>query len=723
MGLLSNLFNKNITKIIQQYEAENKRKSVTKNTSNIKDFVVKTMGFINSYGIGRDTLTPPEYDFEEIKMAAEADSYIKMSLDKPKRLIYKAGYYLKSENGNAVKYINQRFRIMSYATSKPMDILFQEIADDLITYSNCILIKNRMVTSIPGMKTVNISKRGIVCGYSRVDPATMTIQRDECGNILSYTQIVNGKKKKYECEDVIHIYINKESSNAFGTPKIIAALEDVKLLRKLEGNILTIVHRFAIPIFHWKIGKAQVGFQATPTEVEEARREIENMALDGVVITNERTEIKVLGAEGAAINLSQYLNYFEKRVITALDSSESQMGRGGAKQDADSMEAQSHDYVKYVQKVLSIFIENYILSELLLEGGFNPIINERDFVSYVFNEINLETKLKLENHELLKYQSNMQTIEEARRNIGYKEKVDEDRLYKNMIEVTAQIAIAKGTAEAEADATIKSNKVSAEAEADNTETTNKSPDKQTVSTTRNGKQISQEPNKAAENNNRPTNQHGKFSVKIKENINVSEKVIRNKKNHYKKYNNFYSKLEKLRNTLIETDNETDYLFSLTKDSLLAEMREMIADSYKEGFNNAKKDLAKMNIPVHDLDAINLDMSFMNKKCEELINGTLELMKEKMSGSRDAETVSKVIETYKYRLRFMIEYELPKTCWYVYAKCGHEVGLSTAKVIFNNSEDAKKYAEFIDLANFTLDEIPAFHPFCDCKLKFIKKGAK
>ena len=35
------------------------------------------------------------------------------------------------------------------------------------------------------------------------------------------------------------------------------------------------------------------------------------MSLDGVVVTNEKTEIKVIGAEGAAINAAEYLNYFE----------------------------------------------------------------------------------------------------------------------------------------------------------------------------------------------------------------------------------------------------------------------------------------------------------------------------------------------------------------------------------------------------------------------------
>ena len=50
-------------------------------------------------------------------------------------LIYKAGWAVKGKD-EAVEYINQRFRMMSFATGKPMDILFQEVADDMVRYSN-----------------------------------------------------------------------------------------------------------------------------------------------------------------------------------------------------------------------------------------------------------------------------------------------------------------------------------------------------------------------------------------------------------------------------------------------------------------------------------------------------------------------------------------------------------------------------------------------------------
>ena len=400
------------------------------NKEKMKDFMVKAVGGILHQSDARERFKRPEYNLWEIKEASEADSYIKISFSKYSYLIYKAGATLKGEDSR-VAYLEKRFRMMSFATQKPIEILFQEIADDLIKYSNAFIIKKR-VDSIPGMKLTPILADKIVGGYFRVDPASVKIKRDKNGNILKYEQGYGDNKKEFFPRDVVHFYIDKDANNAFGTPRIIAALEDVKLLRKIEGNITALIYRFSMPLYQWIVGLPQPGMQGTDPEIAKAERLVENSTLDGIVITNERTTIKAIGAEGTALNAEGYLKYFESRVFSALGVSASQMGRGGSKQDADSMEAQVHDTVKYIQRVMSIFIREFILNELLLEGGYNPIINEEDIVNYEYEEISLETKVKKENHEMLKYQSNLTSISESRRRMGMKDDVDdESKLYRN----------------------------------------------------------------------------------------------------------------------------------------------------------------------------------------------------------------------------------------------------------------------------------------------------
>ena len=379
-------------------------------SSNINNFVVKAVGFTGDDN--SDDFTSPEVDLSEIKNAVNGDSYIKMAISKQSQLIFKAGYSIVSENDAAAEYLRGRLRMMSFMTGTPTDMLFQQTADDLVTYSNAFWIKSRQqMSNIGGLQAKGVFDSNPVCGYFRVDPATITIKRDKSGTIKQYQQEAGNNKKTFKPTDVVHFYIDKSGGAAFGTPRIIAAIEDVKLLRKIEGNVLNLIYRYSSPTYQMKIGIAEAGLMATDKEIKEAQKEVEKMSNDGILVTNERTEFKAIGADGVALDITGYLSYFEKRVFSALNSSESMMGRGGAKQDADSMEEQIHDTVKYYQFCFSTIIRELVFNELLLEGGYNPIANEQDICSFAFNEINNETRVKMETHALNQFQGNCITFE------------------------------------------------------------------------------------------------------------------------------------------------------------------------------------------------------------------------------------------------------------------------------------------------------------------------
>src|SRR5699024_5799960 len=136
--------------------------------------------------------------------------------------------------------------------------------------------------------------------------------------VLKYEQGYGDNIREFFPRDIIHIYMDKDANNAYGTPRVIAALEDVKLLRKIEGNVTALIYRFSMPLYQWIVGLPQPGMQATQPEILKAQNEIERSTLDGIVVTNERTAIKAIGAEGSALNAEGYLKYFEDRVFSAL---------------------------------------------------------------------------------------------------------------------------------------------------------------------------------------------------------------------------------------------------------------------------------------------------------------------------------------------------------------------------------------------------------------------
>lgn len=691
--------------------------AVNKNT--YKKVLVKASTLLGVNG--RDRLSTPEHDLEEIRNACDADSYIKVALMKYSYMLFKAGYVLRSDNEKACEYIKTRFNIMSFATRTPMDILLQQCGDDLIKFSNAILVKSRVAQVMSGVKAVGFFKEKPVGGYFRVDPATINVEKNDLGEIVKYVQYLNGEERKFDAIDVVHIYLDKEAGNTFGTPRIIAALEDVKFLRMLEGHIATMIHRFAMPLFHWIIGKPVTGFQATNREIDEAENKLNNMALDGTIITNERSEIKVVGAQGNAISAEGYLAYFEQRVFTALGVSESQMGRGGAKQDADSMESQAHDTVKHIQRTMSIFIEEFIINELLLEGGFNPILNDSDKVKFVFNEINIDTKIKVENHEMAKFQSNMVTYDEMRRMLGKKGDVNVDDLYKIKIEVEAD----KRMTEAKMDGAIKlanvnsNNAIKLARENGKLANANSSSNSNEVTVAGNGTNKSVSPNSDIANKNTPENQHGKTSVKVKEAV---SNVTHSKEEHKDKYESIYTKYFTLCNDVARGKDDLDILFPLAAENLLSELRIYLNIASVDGVSAATFDIRKMEKKTITLPRVQIPLNKFEEDARKSIKKTLEDIKRKIEHEEDANVIRAIFESMEYRIRFLLEYVLPKVYWYSYLKTGSALNYKKAKIDFDGSDDEIGRSKTVILSEIDLDEIPPFHPFCDCKITFMK-GAK
>lgn len=576
---------------------------------------------------------------------------------------------------------------MSFMTGVPTDIIFQEVASDLVSYSNAFLIKSRVdMNNIGGMQAKGVYAQKPVGGYFRVDPTTMQIKVDKNGMIKNYQQEVGNNKKSYKPEDVVHFYIDKEGGKLFGTPRLEAVLEDVKMLRKIEGNVLKLIYRYSTPLMQMKIGIPEPGLMATTKEINEARTEIEKLADDGIFITNERTEFNAIGAEGEALDASKYLAYFESRVFSALSLSAAMAGRGGAKHDADSMEEQVHDAVKYFQRAMQTFIENGIITELLLEGGYNPVSDIRDKVRFQFEEINLETKVKMQTHAMNMFQGNAIPFDEMRTQLGLRsDNVDENRLYENMIKqpnILAQIAAKNGT-------------VSSSSSKEKT-------------------------NGTAKNIISPVNQHGSTSAKIKENLQMKEsdeKITRKNVNEYKRlYPDVYEKYISARNEICEDKSKAFLILPLTRDAIFKDLKDHVISEALKGYSKAIRETGRL--PTFEPLTVS---GALNDRIGKHLTKLFKDLREKLKKSETREDRERIFNTLEYRLRFLTDHVTSKAYWYSYVKTADALGVEKVKVIFNSgSEDKIEHDKIVNTKNFSLDDIPAFHPYCRCTMEVKKK---
>jgi len=664
--------------------------------ANLKQFQIKHLG----YKPDSDDYAPAESDLAEVRTAIETDSYIKVALDKTFQMVFKAGYKISSKNEKAVEYLKQRLAVMAFGTGIPWDIMLEELARDLVFYSNAFWVKSRIDKIMGGLQAKPVLGKKPVGGYFRTDPTTIEIKRDNSGAIKSYKQQEGSEEKEYKAEDVVHFYIDREANNNFGTPRVLAALEDVRILRKIEGNTLSLIYRFTIPLYQMIIGLPQENLMATDQEIADAQDQLNKMPLDGIIITNERTAFKAIGAEGKAIDVAPYLQYYEKRVFTALNMSEAMMGRGGSKQDADSMEGMQHDTVKYFQKMISIFIENCVFNELLLEGGFNPIFTPDDWVSFEFNEINLDTKVKMENHEILKFQSNAITFEEMRRSLGREaEGVDEARLYNNMI--TTANAIELIDAKAKADAATGNGNI------------------------KNGKTPSSKPTKEATSIARPTNQSGTTSAKIGESmIPVQEEEdqtvarILKKDRHDNEYRadfpKMYKKYETLRNECIEKGNFSKGRVTKYTAEFQTALKMYLQEYARQGY-------AQAQLSDHQVAYGGVDID-----CDEVIHAadtTIERFVKDLATKVEAKDadINSCFDYMEYRLRFACVYFTKKALNYGIVKGYAVQGVKKLPLDLTDTHKDREATIYTD--NFNIDQIPPFSPYCSCSIKRPKQRSK
>lgn len=525
------------------------------------------------------------YDLAQIKNAVLTDSYLAVAVRKFSQLITKAGYQIKSKNENAANYVNDRIKVIEFRTKIPFYTLITSIARDLYTYSNSYIIKTRdNNTEKFGLKAEKIFSGGAISGLFLADPASVTIRRNDAGAIDAY--VIN--QEEYSPNDVIHLYIDKMNNADYGTSRIYSALEDVTMLRKAEGLVMTILYRFAIPVLHIKVGNTAEGQYATQKEINDARDAFQEMPNDGFIVTNERTAIEAITPNMQANQLLKFLEYLELRVFSALNASKSSMGRGGGQSSADNTEALMHDEVRAFQNVITNFIEKYLFTELLLEGGFNPLLNKDDYVSFAFNEVSIDTKIKLESNTIQKYQGNVINLDEARRELGLSNELSEEDMYAFKITQKGKLDLV----DAQANAAIKTAKATA---ALNMQQAQSSNDDGLDNRKFNGKQASSGPNDYFSNDANPTNQNtDKYSIKAKESLNTQQNLDDYSKN--------FSEVDKLYKDLsnILTDGGT-----IEDDKFREALHEYALDFAKQGVDHSKannktnKDKITPNIDVID----------------------------------------------------------------------------------------------------------------------------
>lgn len=388
----------------------------------------------------------PEFDLAEVNTIYTVDSYARQAVSRYIEFMFKQGWDFVSENPKANAYIRTRFAAIADATGIPTDQLFIEIAEDLVKYHNAFVVKARddNFKWPKGIKVRGIYGRRPVVGYFVMDPTTFSVKRDRNGAIQYWEQQYEGADKptRLRPEDVVHIAYQKIRGQVFGHPFLLTAREDILALRQLEDLVLRMVYRNIFPFIHYRVGTPEQ--PATDNEIDQAWAYIESAKTEGGLVTSERHEIKAVALD-KVIDIEPHLRYFESRVFTAVGVPEVLMGRGqgASRATSDNLHVEFIDRVKAYQRVMESYINHFMIRELLLEGGFDPLLNSKDDVRFRFREIDFDAQIKRENHIIFKYEHNAITEDEMRNDLGLNPITDRSKMFLNLVAIPAARAKAK----------------------------------------------------------------------------------------------------------------------------------------------------------------------------------------------------------------------------------------------------------------------------------------
>jgi hypothetical protein len=283
-----------------------------------------------------------------------------------------------------------------------------------------------------------------VAGYFIEDTVSIQLAVKENGEPIGYKQYIAGtrKAKIWRPWNIIHMFYSRKPGLRVGTPLVWPVLDDIRALRKMEQNVELLVFQHTIPLFQYKIGTPER--PAQDEEISATQAVVEKMPPNGCIVTPERHEILAVGVERKALDATKYLEYFKTRVLAGLGMSAVGMGEGETTSKGSSLviNMHMHNTTETFQRVIKMFVNDCIIKELLLEGGYSyDAFDEDNKVELFFPPVNKEAQFEKENHYAQMYTQHSISESEMRAEFGRDPVKDEQREDMFLERVAKTIAI------------------------------------------------------------------------------------------------------------------------------------------------------------------------------------------------------------------------------------------------------------------------------------------
>ena len=385
------------------------------------------------------------YDFRDFLHAEDVDGYIATTFRLTVEQMLKNGFGFQGPDTELVDTIERKIKQILHASNTHLEEFLENMATGLTKFCNGMAVFVRQAPVQSQFKAYVHRGKNLnpIAGIFYVEPQHMNPKR-ESGKLKKWEYQNNdtgAEFKEFNPIDVFHSKWNRKGDHVFGTPWILPALDDVRLLRRLEEFVQMLISKHLFPLYQYKVGTekapAQV-FEDGTSEIKKVRTEVGDLPTQGCVFTSYRHEIVAIGQSDAILDIKGYLEHFDKRALSSCGLSDIDIGRGNTanRGTATVMNQTRVDRCTRVQKILEADIREQIIIPLILALGKDPFLTENE-VKLVFNEIDTQEKRTRELHDMQLFQNGLITHDETRtglRKRPFTDPAEWDNTYQNTVQ-------------------------------------------------------------------------------------------------------------------------------------------------------------------------------------------------------------------------------------------------------------------------------------------------
>lgn len=390
--------------------------------------------FLNSYW-GLVGIMEPEYDLLESYTLLDVESYYKQSIDRRLSLAFRNGVEVTGDNQSFVNYIEKRFDQMGFMMRKPFIAFLHDVLLNLYICSNCVVLKIRDKEASGGTSNEKNLNKAPVAGYEIMPPQTIYPYFNGRGQVIYWRRFFGDGRpyRDYAVDDIIHFFWDRKPGHMFGTPRSVTVRDDIFALRRLEENVELLLVSHLFPLFHVAIGSDDIPAQIMPngmSEIDIIRRLIEEMPKEGVFVTDHRVKVDVQGANKQGVDPNPLLEHYKGRVISGLGMSPLDLGIADTanRSTADNVSQNLKDSIIADLQWFAGQVKMFIFRDLFAESNTGlSVQNAVADVTLEFHEIDVDTKIKKENHSLNAFNNNAITQDEMRSSMKKKPLTNEQQ--------------------------------------------------------------------------------------------------------------------------------------------------------------------------------------------------------------------------------------------------------------------------------------------------------